>query len=493
MLEKIKNGVNPQGIKQNLFWKILERCGSQGITLIITVILARILQPSEFGIITLLMVFINLLQVFVDSGMGSALIQKKNADDIDYSTVLYFNIILCIVMYACMFFIAPFLANYFNNIALVNIIRVLSIVILISGVRNIQISMIAAKMEFKYLFYSTITASILSACIGISMAYDGYGVWSLTVQIVLNSLVSTFVLWRLMKWKPLFVFSIVRLKTLASYGGKIFLTSLINTFYDDISVLIIGKRYSTEQLAFYDQGRKYPQVIVSNLNTSIDSVLFPAMSHVQDNVSRLRKLARRSILLSTYIVFPIMIWIAICAKPLVVIFLTDKWMPSIKYIYLFCFFYSLYPINTANINIIKATGKSQILLRNEIIKKIFGIIILLLTFKFGVFCIALGLTISGCLNCIINARPVGKLIGYSFFDEISDLSSNFLISCIYCLFLFSFSFLNVSIFARLVLQTIFGCITYIYISKLFNNYAYNYYKNMVKSFIIKRNYHSKLD
>ena len=472
-------------VKSNLFWKLLERFSSQGVSFIITVVLARILQPSEFGTLALLMVFINLLQIFVDSGLGSALIQKKGADEEDFSTVLIFNLILSVLMYSIMFLISPLIANFYKQPDLTLVIRVLSCTILISGLKNIQISRIAVSMQFKNLFFATLSGAILSGFLGIHMAYNGYGVWALVFQIVVNALISTIVLWIVMRWKPKITFSLTRLKDLASFGWKIFFTSLINTIYDDVTILIIGKIFSAEELAFYDQGRKYPQVIISNINTSLDSVLFPAMSRSQDNQTALLELTKKSIILSSYILFPIMAWLAVCANSLITLIVTDKWLQSVPYVYIFCFFYALYPINTANINVLKATGRSNVLLTLEIIKKIYGIGILLITLKYGVLYIAVGLAFSGLINCIITALPVRKIVGYSLIHEIRDIFPTILITVALSFTIYTVGLFISPLFYKVLVQTAVGVIEYIILSVLTRNKAYKYYKQLMITLLKK--------
>ncbi len=476
-----------ENIKTSLFWKLLERGCSQGITFIITILLARLLEPDEFGTIALLMVFINLMQVFIDSGLGSALIQKRNASDLDYSTVLYFNVFLCILMYGVMYLFAPLIAQYYKNMELTSVIRVLSIIILISGVKNIQISRVASMMEFRKLFYATSIGSFISAGVGIFMAYQGFGIWALVMQNVLNNLISTIMLWLVMKWIPLCKFSIKSLKQLASFGWKVFATSMINTIFDDISVLIIGKKYSTDQLAYYDQGRKYPQVIISNINSSIDSVLFPAMADRQTQAEELKNLIRRSIICSGYLLMPLMTWLAVCSKELVIMLLTEKWLPAAPYILIFCFFYVLYPFNTANINAIKAVGKSQWLVKLEFIKKTYSILILLATVNHGVLCIALGIMLNGFINFIVNALPLKKVADYRLVDEIKDIIPTVLISLVFGLVVYLSGYLPISnLFVSISVRTVLGFVIYLGLSHITKNAGYLYLKNVLCSYLHRK-------
>ena len=269
----------------NFFWRFLERCGAQGVTFIVSIVLARLLDPTVYGTVALVTIFTTIMQVFVDSGMGNALIQKKDADDLDFSSVFYFNMAMCSALYLIMFFAAPLIASFYRMPELTAIVRVLSFVVVISGVKNVQQAYVSRHLMFKRFFFSTLGGTIGAAVIGIAMAYLGFGVWALVAQMLFNAAVDTTILWITVKWRPKKMFSFQRLKSLFSYGWKLLASSLIDTVYNDLRQLIIGKKYSSGDLAYYNQGKKFPQLIVTNINTSIDSVLLPTMSKAQDEQS----------------------------------------------------------------------------------------------------------------------------------------------------------------------------------------------------------------
>lgn len=253
----------------NMVWRFAERCGAQLITFVVSIVLARLLAPEDYGKIALITVFTTILQVFVDSGLGTALIQKKDSDDLDFSSVFYFNFIVCLVLYAGMFFVAPFIAKFYEDISLTPIVRVISLTIIISGVKGIQQSYVSKNMLFKKFFYSTLGGTIFSAILGIYLAYAGAGVWAIVAQQLSNTTIDTFILWITVKWRPKKLFSWKRLKKLLSFGWKILVSALLDTVYTNIRSLVIGKMYSSADLAFYNQGDKLPSVIVNNINTSI--------------------------------------------------------------------------------------------------------------------------------------------------------------------------------------------------------------------------------
>ena len=257
-------------VLKNFFWRFAERCGAQLVTFVVSIVLARILTPEAYGTIALVTVFTTILQVFVDSGLGTALIQKKNVDNLDFSSVFYFNFIVCLILYAGMFFAAPYIAMFYEDISLTAIIRVLSLTIIISGVKGIQQAYVSCNMLFKRFFFSTLGGTVFSAFLGIGMAYKGYGVWALVAQQLSNTAIDTLILWLTVKWRPQKKFSWIRLKELLAFGWKLLASSLLDTIYNNLRNLTIGKIYSSSDLAYYNQGDKFPKVIITNINTSID-------------------------------------------------------------------------------------------------------------------------------------------------------------------------------------------------------------------------------
>ena len=288
-----------KNVVNNFIWRFAERCGAQAVTLIVSIVLARILTPGDFGTVSLVMVFTTIMQVFVDRGLGTALIQKKDADDLDFSSVFYFNFAVCLILYAVMFMAAPLIAGFYNDTSLILIIRVISLTIIISGVKGIQQSYVSRNMLFKRFFFATLGGTIFSAFLGIGMAYAGCGVWSIVAQQLSNTAIDTLILWVTVKWRPKKLFSWKRLKGLLSYGWKLLISSLLDTVYNNLRNLIIGKIYTSADLAYYNQGDKFPKVIVTNINASIDSVLLPSMAGEQDHRDRVKSMTRRAIKTNT--------------------------------------------------------------------------------------------------------------------------------------------------------------------------------------------------
>lgn len=465
----------------NFIWRFAERCGAQLVTFIVSIVLARILTPSDYGTIALVTVFTTILQVFIDSGLSTALIQKKDADDLDFSSVFYFNFVICIILYLIMFVSAPFIADFYKDSSLVSIVRVISLTLIISGVKGVQQSYVSRHMLFKRFFFSTLGGTIFSAVLGIIMAYAGFGVWAIVFQQLSNNAIDTLILWITVKWRPIKKFSWSRLKNLLSFGWKMLASSLLDTVYNNLRNMIIGKLYTSADLAFYNQGDKFPKLIVTNINTSIDSVLLPTMSNEQDNHVRVKDMTRRAIKISTYIMAPLMIGLAFCAKPIVQIVLTDKWLPCVPYLQIFCISYLFWPIHTANLNAIKAMGRSDLFLKLEVIKKFMGMILLLITMNISVMAMAYSLLISGLISQVINSWPNRYLLKYSYIDQIKDILPNIVMALIMGGFVYFISYLNLPILVSLVVQILSGGIIYLILSILTKNDSFIYLINILKS------------
>lgn len=474
-----------KNIVSNFIWRFAERCGAQLVSFVVSIVLARILAPEDYGTIALVTVFTAILQVFVDSGLGTALIQKKDADDLDFSSVFYFNFSICLVLYAVMFIVAPYIAIFYEDMTLTSVIRVLSLAIVISGVKGIQQAYVSRNMLFKRFFFSTIGGTIFSAFLGIGLAFSGCGVWALVAQQLSNTMIDTLILWITVKWKPKKEFSWKRLRTLFSYGWKLLVSSLLDTVYNNLRNLIIGKMYSSADLAYYNQGDKFPKIIVTNINTSIDSVLLPTMSNEQDDRNRIKSMTRRAIKTSIYVMAPLMMGLAFCAESIVELVLTDKWLPCVPFLRLFCITYMFWPIHTANLNAIKAMGRSDCFLKIEIVKKIVGLFFLLSSMWFGVMAIAYSLLLSSILSQIINAWPNRQLLGYGYLEQVRDFAPGILLAIGMGICVYFIGFLPLPTIVTLLIQIIIGAVIYIGASALLKLEEFEYILGMVKSFLKK--------
>ena len=450
-------------VVSNLIWRFAERCGAQFVSFAVSIILARILAPDDYGTIALVTVFTSFLNIFINSGLGVSLIQKSDADELDFSTVFWFNIVSSIVLYAMMFFAAPVIADFYERRELIPVIRVLSLTLLISGVKNIQLAYVSRKLIFKKFFFATLAGTVGAAVIGIYMAYNGYGVWALVAQYLFNGTVDTIILWITVKFRPKLKFSLTRWKQLFSFGWKMLLSQLIDTGYNELRQLIIGKIYSSSDLAFYNKGKRFPNIIVTNINSSIDSVLLPTMSNVQDNKERVRSMTRRSIKTSVFVMAPLLFGLAATSKTVVTLLLTEKWLETVPYLCVFCVTYVFYPIHTANLNAIKAMGRSDLFLNLEILKKIIGIMAVLITMFISPFAMCLSLLVTTVISQIINSWPNRKLLDYSIWEQWKDILPSVILAAFMAATVWGLgkAFVSLPLIVSLIIQIAVGAIIYV--------------------------------
>lgn len=472
--------INSNNVLKNMVWRFAERCGAQGVAFIVQIILARLLAPEVYGTIALVTVFTTILQVFVDSGLGNALIQKKDADDLDFSSVFYFNIVVCCLLYILMVILAPMIAAFYNNEELIPVIRVLSLTLIISGVKNVQQAYVSRTMQFKRFFFATLGGTIGAAVIGIIMAYMNFGVWALVTQQIFNATVDTIILWITVRWRPKRCFSFSRLKELLGFGWKLLVSALIDTIYTNIRQLVIGKLYTANDLAQYNRGRQFPFFFITNINSSIDSVLLPSMSAEQDNKIRVKAMTRRAISVSTYIMAPLMMGLAFIGEPLVRLLLTDKWLPCVFFMRIFCITFMFYPIHTANLNAIKAMGRSDLFLQLEIMKKVVGIIALLSTIWISVEAMAYSMLVVSVLSQIINAWPNKRLLNYGYLEQLKDILPSITLATIMGVCIQLVSKLHINDGLVLVVQIIMGMVIYITGSSLFKIKSYEYLLGFIR-------------
>lgn len=466
----------------SLVWRFMERCGAQGVSFVVSIVLARLLAPEVYGLIALVTVFTAILQVFVDSGMANALIQKKDADDLDFSSVFFFNLVMCIALYLLLFFCAPLIASFYHNPELTPVIRVLGVTLLIAGVKNVQQAYVSRTLQFKRFFFATLGGTIGAAVIGIAMAYLGFGIWALVAQNLFNAAADTVILWLTVRWRPRLRFSFARLKGLLNYGWKLLVSALLHSVYTNLRSLIIGKLYTPADLAYYEKGQSFPTLIVSNINTSIDSVLLPTMSGVQDNRETVKVITRRSIVTSSYLMWPMMVGLAVVAKPLVLLLLTEKWLMAVPFLQITCFALGLEPLQTANLNAIKAVGRSDIFLKLEIVKKTISITILLLSMRFGVIAIALSGLLYSVIATMFNAAPNRKLLGYSYFEQAKDILPSFALALLMGAVVYPISLIPMPTILTLLVQILVGAAVYVAMSAILKLEPFYYILNTMKQF-----------
>lgn len=477
---------NKQKVVSNLIWRFMERFGSQLVTVVVQIILARMLDPEVFGTVAKVTIITSILLVFVDSGMANSLIQKKDPDDLDFSSVFYFNIVFCLVLYTGLFICAPLIADFYDDAQLTAIVRVLGLTVIVSGVKNVQQAYVSKTLQFKRFFFATLGGTLLSAAVGITMVFMDFGVWSIVAQQLVNATVNTVILWLTVGWRPKWMFSFERLKGLLQYGWKLLASGLLDTVYNKLREIMIAVFYTDADLAYYNRGSTYPYLIVENINASIDSVLLPVLSAEQDHTEQVRNMTRRAIRISTYVMMPLMMGLAVCAEPLIRLLLTDKWLPCVPYLRIFCFSYAFYPLHTANLNAIKAMGRSDLFLKLEIIKKVFGVIILLITLPFGVYVMALSLLFTSVMSQLINSWPNAKLLGYAYGHQLRDMLPAMALSCVMGAVVYPISMLGWSDWVTLPVQVLVGAAIYVAGSILFKLDSFNYLLSIIKKLIPNR-------
>ena len=479
--------VKKQSVLSSLFWKFLERGGDQATQLIVQLVLARLLAPSAFGTIAIVQVFIAFANVFINSGFGDALVQKKEPDDLDYSSVLYFSLFIAAAIYGFIFLSAPAFAGFYSNAALVPVLRVLSLNLFPGALNSVQNAYVAKHLMFRKQFLSSTAAGLLSGIVGIFLAFIGFGVWALVFQQIISQVTVTVILWLTVKWRPSLKFSVKRIRILFAFGSKLLLSGLINTFFDNLITLIIGRRYSPGTLGFHNKGESLPRTLTISINGAIDEVMLPTFASFQDRLEALKNAVRRSIMTSSFLIFPMMIGLAVIAEPLVRLLLTETWLPAVPFIQIYAVTMMFFPIHTTNLQAIKAIGRSDMFLKLEIIKTVLALVVLLISLPFGVIAIAFSSLITTILSIFINAYPNRKFLNYSYKEQMLDLLPAFLLSGAMGLAVYLLNYLTLAVWLKLILQIFTGIIIYFGSAKLFKIEIFEYLLTTSREFLRQRN------
>lgn len=450
------SNITKREVVANFSWRYIEKFGSQIVSFIVSIVLARLMAPETFGVVAIMGVFTTFLYVFVDSGFGNALIQKKDADNVDFSSVFYFNVVMCCVLYTLLFFVAPYIAVFYDNAQLTSLIRVASLTLIISGLRNVQQAYVARNMLFKKFFIASSVALCVSAFLGVFFAYKGFGAWSIVIQQLSNTAICTLLLWFIVRWRPSFVFSLKRLGLLFSYGGKLLAASLFDTLTSEIRSLLIGKVYTPADLAFYDRGKMFPYALISGMNMSLDSVIFPVLSRNQDRASDIKLIIRRTISLSLFFIIPIMVWLFVSAESVVLVLLTEKWLPCVIYLQILCLDSMFWPVISTLDNSIKSVGRSDLYLKIVFVVKIIGICLLVISVFMNVMMVAVSSVISVFLRFVIVAYVSYKMNHYKFREQLHDILCGVYPAILVGVAAYSVSILSLSPLYTLVLQAIVG-------------------------------------
>jgi len=460
--------------KKGLFWSFIERFGTQGVQFLFGIILARLLSPEAYGIIAMPMVFLGLAQVFVDSGFSAALVRKPDLTEEDLSTAFYFNVVVGIVCYLLLFGLSPLIAEFYNTPILSDLLKVTALTTLLNPLCIVQQTILTKKIDFKTQAKVSLLTTILAGIVGIYMAFNGYGVWSLVVQQVGAALGRVIALWKMSTWRPKTGWSSESFRYLWNYGSKMLTSGLLDTIYNNIYPIVIGKFYSADSLGVYTRAQHFAELPSSNVTGVLQRVTFPVLSAIQNEDDRLRRNYRQLIKLSAFVVFPLMALLAGIADPLIRILLGDKWIDAILLLQLICFARILYPLHAINLNLLQVKGRTDLFLKLEILKKMVGIAIMCYTIPRGLVTMATGLIISSFLCLILNTYYSGKLINVGYLTQMKDVFPMLIVSIIMTSLMFVLNNLLRNEYVQLLCSALFGCSFYLLMSKLFMKEQFDY-------------------
>lgn len=481
------NGRGKKAASSFLF-KLAESLGTQGIAFVVSIVLARLLDPGDYGVLSMLTVFIAVSQVFVQSGLNTALIQKKDIDETDLSSVFWVSLGIAAALYGVLFFSAPAIGTFFAMPQLAPVLRVLALVLLPGALISVQNAVVAREMTFRKLMLASLMTTVLSGVVGVSMAAAGLGYWALVGQQLTNQFGLALLLLILVRWRPHAVFSWRRVRGHIAFGWKLLLSSLLETGYNNLRTAVIGKKYAQETLGFYNRGKQFPELVMNAVNGSIQSVMLPVLSEEQEDVPRMKQLMRRSVMASGFLVLPMMAGLAAVATPLVSLLLTDKWLPCVPFLQICCIDFAFYPIHTANLQAINAMGRSDVFLKLELIKKSYGLAILAVTVLCfdSVMAIAWGAVVSTLLSAFVNAAPNRKLLGYGYLEQMRDVLPSMALSAVMFLVVSAVGLLHLHPFVQLLVQVFTGALVYGGLALLFKLESMRYLLGMLRDMLQRR-------
>ncbi len=449
-----------------LKWSSIESFSSQGISFVIGIIIARILSPSDYGIIGMILIFTEVSAVFINGGFSAALIRKQNRTESDLSTVFYYNIAVSLFFYLVLFLSAPAIANFYNSPVLTMVVRVVGLNMVVGAFGSIQSTILNIAIDFKTQTKITVITLTITGTIGISMAYSGFGVWSLVFQGLASTFISTSMLWIFIGWKPKFIFSLNSFKELFGFGSKLMLSGLLDTVYKNIYQVVIGKKFTPAELGFFTRAKGLAQLPSSNITNIIQRVTFPVLSEMQNNITQLGNNYRKLLKMSAFIIFPLMMLLFGLAEPLIKILLTDKWLPAAPLLQVLCFSYMFYPIHAINLNLLQVKGRSDLFLRLEIIKKALTTTVLFTTAPFGVLVMCYGIIVTSVLALIINTFYTGRLINVGFLKQVKDIFPILIISFVTGIIAYLPSLILTQSYFQLGLGGLFGTVFFVGMSYL---------------------------
>lgn len=470
-----------------IIWKVAERICAQLVSLVVSIVLARILTPEDYAPISIVFIFFAFCRVFVSGGINTSLIQKKHVDDLDYSTVLIVNLAMATVLYVVLFVFAPMIASLYKKPIVTNVLRIMALTFFINAFKAVLSAYTSTNLQFRKFFLSTIGGTVFSAVVGITMALKGFGVWALVAQEMSNSFLDTCILFFTTKLRINWRFSWQRMKEHLEYGWNIMISSIISAIYDQLNPMIVGIRFAPVDLSFYNKGNSFPNLINSTVSDTLSSVLFPVMSKVQENPEDVLNITRRYVKTASYVIFPVMVGLFAVSDTFVKVVLTEKWLPAAPYIRIFCFSYMFNLIHIGNLQAIKALGRSDLVLIMEIIKKslYFVVIAVFVFFSHSAVMLALSSVVCTVIALVVNTYPNRKLICYRYRYQLMDFLPNMLIAMAMGIPVMLMGNVRMDGFFLLVMQVLMGIIIYVGLSLITKNENFLYLIQLIRQ-ILKR-------
>ena len=482
------SGVTRGQFASSVGWKILERGGASLVSLVVQIVMARLLSPEQFGALAVMLVFINLGNVFVQSGLNTALVQSPGVDDNDCSTVFWLSLGISLLLYAAVFAAAPTVARFYAMPEIIWPLRFLTLQLVINAYNSVQIAVIQRALEFRKVFRATMVSVFISGILGIGLAFLGAGLWALVIQQLIYQFTNCVVLASQVSWRPRFVFKPKRAKELFSFGWKLLVSGLLDQGYQSFADLVIGKQFSASSLGLVSQGKKYPAAVGSMLDGAIQPVMLSAVSRVQTDIDQVKRLVRRALKTSTFLIVPSMTLFAVCAEPLVRILLGEQWIPCVAFLQMYCVVYMLLPIHTTNLQALNGMGRSDLFLRLELIKKAYGLTnLLIMAFIFqDVYLMVGSYILTSVISTIINAWPNKKVIGYSYFEQVRDICPAFLLAGVSGSLAWSVRLIGMTDLVTVFLQIIVMAVSYLGFARLFRVEASSYLVSAIREIIAAR-------
>lgn len=468
-----------QRVKSAFIWKFMERIGAQGASFILTIILARLLTPYDYGVVALITVFISLATAFVQAGFNSALIQKKAAKDVDYSSSLLVSVAIAIALYALLFFGAPLIASFYGNSALVEITRVLALVLLPGSINSIQIAKLTREMKFKCLFFASTTATITSALVGIFAAWKGAGPWALVCQQLTCQCLNCILLSPLAKWRWSLNGGIQSIREMLPFGSRILASNLMVTIFLNLRSLIIGKAYTSEDLGFFNRGKQFPQTIMESINGTIQTVLLPVYAQKQGDPETLHRMIRKSVRISNYVIFPMLVGVSCIATPMVTLLLTEKWLLCVPFIQYFAISYMCQPVQIITAQAMRAAGDSKTPLKIEIARKISEIVLLVIAIPISVKAIGVSSAVAGIVSVAIAMKSNTKVLHYAIKEQVNDLGEPIIYSLLMAIVIVPIGRLCSGNLLKILVEICVGVCTYLVASIVFKSKCFDDLKSAV--------------